>query len=498
MRRRPANYMDAPSTDEELDRMLTELDATITGTTELTNMKELTLESENYSGHLTLGDYNVEKALLITPALPSTMRHPWAGQKLMWYNFSSVAMYWFGWAFVWMSLLAVILPKQLEFIVGPDEKNQKQGIVLTIGSLFSLVVSPLAGALSDRSHSIYGRRRPYILYGTVFDVIGLCLMATSPPFPIYCIGYIFFSLGNYIMLAPYAALVPDVIPADQRGMASGYLGGFSLLGGLAGGVLSYNLDSIGFVAAYVILILVTIFCGYVTCHFVPEVQSAKRYREFFGCGCCCNMCSAFGASDFRWVFASRFCVQMGIITVQENLQYYLKDTIHPDDYYIKDVQVAQSEVEAVSFLLAPMLLGGVLSSIIAGVLSDLWGMRKGLLYFSGISMAMTCFLFGMNSSFLLDVLLALMFGFGFGVFSAIDWAIATDVLPNSDDFAKDMGVWNLAFTGPQMFSPYIIGFILSTFKLMGHIRVGWFIVFSMTSFFLLLGTYFIKFIEHVK
>ena len=56
--------------------MLTELDATITGTTELTNMKELTLESENYSGHLTLGDYNVEKALLITPALPSKNQKP--------------------------------------------------------------------------------------------------------------------------------------------------------------------------------------------------------------------------------------------------------------------------------------------------------------------------------------------------------------------------------------------------------------------------------------
>lgn len=491
--------MDAPSTDEELDRMLTELDATITGGMELTNMKELTLENEFSSGHLTLIEYTTENALLITPALPSTMRHPWAGQKLMWYNFSAVAMYWFGWSFVWMSLIAVILPKQLEFIVGPDEdKNQKQGIVLTIGSLLSLIVSPLAGALSDRSHSVNGRRRPYILYGTIFNVFGLCMMAASPPFPIYCIGYTLFALGNYIMLAPYAALVPDVIPPDQRGMASGYLGGFSLLGGLAGGVLSYNLESLGFVIAYLILITVTVFCAYVTCHFVPEVQSAKRYRNFFGCACCCNMCSAFGNSDFRWVFASRFCVQMGIITVQENLQYYLKDTIHPDDYYIKDVQVAQTEVEAVSFLLAPMLLGGVLSSIIAGVLSDLWGMRKGLLYFSGISMATVCFLFGMNSSFLLDVLLALCFGFGFGVFSAIDWAIATDVLPNSDDFAKDMGVWNLAFTGPQIFSPYIIGFILQTFRHMGHIRVGWFIVFSLTSFFLILGTYFIKFIEHVK
>ena len=51
--------------------MSTELDATIIGTTEFVDMKEFSLERE-YSGRLTLADHDVEKSLLITPALPST------------------------------------------------------------------------------------------------------------------------------------------------------------------------------------------------------------------------------------------------------------------------------------------------------------------------------------------------------------------------------------------------------------------------------------------
>ena len=42
-----------------------------------------------------------------------------------------------------------------------------------------------------------------------------------PPFFFYCLGFSLFCSGNYVILAPYAALVPDVIPADQRGVASG-------------------------------------------------------------------------------------------------------------------------------------------------------------------------------------------------------------------------------------------------------------------------------------
>ncbi len=49
---------------------------------------------------------------------------------------------------------------------------------------------------------------------------------------------------------------------------------------------------------------------------------------------------------------------MGAIIVQENLQYYLKDTV--GDYSVFGIQLAQDEVQAVSVLFAPLLFGALI------------------------------------------------------------------------------------------------------------------------------------------
>ena len=46
--------------------------------------------------------------------------------------------------------------------------------------------------------------------------------------------------------------------------------------------------------------------------------------------------------------------------------------------------------------------------------------------------------------------LGLVFGPGYGAYQAVDWALASDVLPSQDDYANDMGVWLVAFPFPQV------------------------------------------------
>lgn len=112
-------------------------------------------------------------------------------------------------------------------------------------------------------------------------------------------------------------------------------------------------------------------------------------------------------------------------------------------------------------------------------------------------MGSVCIAFGASRNFTLDIILALFFGIGFGIFSAIDWALATDVLPNDEDYAKDMGLWNLAFTLPQVVSGYLSGYVIDHFKSTGSASAGWFVVFFGTSISFLIGTYLIKFIDDV-
>lgn len=189
---------------------------------------------------------------------------------------------------------------------------------------------------------------------------------------------------------------------------------------------------------------------------------------------------------------------MGAIIVQENLQYYLKDT-KSNNYSIFGHHLASDEVQAVSVLFGPLLFGALISSIVSGILSDIYNQkRKFLVYFSGTTMSVCCLLFAINRYFFLDLCISLVFGFGFGIFSAIDWAMATDVLPNVHCYGRDMGIWNLAFTLPQIVGAPVIGELIDVFRKWEYIDFGWFCVFSFSACNFIIGTLLVKKITHVK
>ena len=80
--------------------------------------------------------------------------------------------YWFGWAFLWMPLLVVVIPHQTEQIVGVDLKGSKMGNLFLFGSVGSLLFSPLFGHLSDFSQNEMGRRRPFLVVGIFTASVG--------------------------------------------------------------------------------------------------------------------------------------------------------------------------------------------------------------------------------------------------------------------------------------------------------------------------------------
>jgi len=445
-------------------------------------------EGDFLSGHFTKG----------WVPLARSFQHPWADKTLTYKEFLLIGSFWFGWSFVWMPLIVVIIPKQMSVIVGHENKGQGMGQVFLFGSIGSVFFSPLFGAMSDRSRNKMGKRSPFLILGGFFSSLGLLVMSLSPTLSIFCFGFLMLSLGNFVAVAPYSALVPDVVPHNQRGKASGWLGAMSMVGFLAGGGLSYHLDSFGIFLTYLIMIIVSLGSTGVTVMWVPEVRVALTAPKFSMAECICAFFAAFMDNDFFWVFSSRFFIQMGSIAVQENLQFYLHDSLK-GNYTILGVKLAKNAAEAAAVLFIPLLTGALLSSVFAGYISDLWGgKRKHLIYISGGTMAVSVLLFGINDIFFWDVVISLIFGFGFGIFSAIDWALATDVLPDADSYGKDMGLWNLAFTLPQVFVGPLAGNTIDHFRSKDQSRLGWFLIFSAVAASFVAGTYLVRRVHNVK
>eukprot|EP01084_Bolivina_argentea_P188188 324021_1 len=355
----------------------------------------------------------------------SMSRHPWANKELSWWNHFCIGAYWFGWAFLWMPLLVIVIPHQIEYIVDGQDSGKSMGSVFLFGSIGSLVLSPVFGHLSDGSQNAMGRRRPFLMVGICITTMGLLLMSVSPPYHVYCVGFFICSCGNFITLAPYSALVPDVVPYDQRGICSGWLGACSMFGYLLGGAMSYHLEKLGFFLTFIFLAMVHALFGWITLRFVPEIHIKNRIINVYETtgsqsnnGSLSDDSSSLDGDtttmtmptieiemddrdpqfknrmprtrnrhdqykygffesfpfynlDFVWLFISRFFIQMGAIIVQENLQYYLRDT-KGGNFTILGVLLAKDEVQAVSVLFAPLLFGALISSIVSGIVSDIY------------------------------------------------------------------------------------------------------------------------------
>ena len=375
-----------------------------------------------------------------------------------------------------------------------------------------------------------------MLVGTVLASVGLVLLAASPSLPLLSLSFAVLSFANNCIIAPYSALVPDIIPLEQRGVASGYLALFSLLGNLAGGLLASLQSTLTLPGVYAALLLVHGASMAVTCYFVHEqplslhsppasppaaaaAAAASAHPSYHstaasgqrapptGCVRLLSLVRPFLSHDFRVVFLTRFIMQLGICTVQEYLLFYLSDEIgqQPDEQHLGELWfygygrlLARSADQAVTLLFVPVLLGAMLSSVASGLLSDaMGGKRKQLLYWSGGVMAAAGLAFAVTRSYSVDLLLGLVFGLGYGAFSGVDWALAADVLPNPEEFAKDMGLWSLSLVLPQVLAAPLSGAVLDFFTRLSLQSLGYSCIFLLAAGYFLLGTWCLRALEGV-
>lgn len=435
---------------------------------------------------------------LVTPSYLSPAGYG-PKKKMTFRDHAGLSSYWFGWAFLWMPLLVVIIPSQVANIVGDASKGSALGQTMLMGSFISVFCAPIIGSASDSCKHKLGRRRPFMIVGTFVATVALLIMAISTDLATFSCGFLILSFANNMVISPYSALVPDVVPSDQRGIASGWLGSMSMLGYLFSGLVCFYLNSIGFFTAYLILIFVHGLCMIITCYTIEEepictVLSPSTIKDR-----CNSFWRPFKNHDFLYVFGTRFLMQMGIITVQEYLQYYLQDAIGSDNFTFQGKQVASNAQQAVAILFLPLLFGSLISSLVAGIVSDRYGgKRKSIIYFCSGLMALACFAFSISRNFTIAAIVAFIFGAGFGGFSVMDWALATDVLPDPKEFAKDMGIWSLAMVLPQVIAAPIAGYLLDFFQNVNRsIGLGYSVIFLVSVLYFCAGAYFVKKIHAV-
>ncbi len=410
-----------------------------------------------------------------------------------------LSLFWFASSAQWTAILIFLLPQAALLIGGESAKGSTLGIILPAGSLMAMFVAPFFGMWSDRFRSRWGRRRPLMLAGAIGNVLGLLAMAAITPQPgalvPYIAAFLFIQCFNNLATAPYMALIPETVPEAQRGAASGWMGLMTMLGIMAGGVVAQAEPKLGLAGVYVILAGMCgtlVFMRDVSAPPMPSLRLGDFVHGFF---------APFKSQDFSWVFWTRFLVVLGTYMVQEYLHYYMHDVVARGQegfaYKLFGTTVTTDPLGATFFFTMAMLVGAVVSAILAGGLSDRYG-RKLMVYISGGLQAVVAIVILVSSQFEVVVLMGVIFGLGYGAYQSVDWALASDVLPSKEDFAKDMGVWHVAMTLPQVLGLLLAGRLFDHFQQAQRLQgvpapvLGFVVLFSMAFVFFLLGTVLVR------
>lgn len=422
---------------------------------------------------------------------------------------AALSLFWFATNAHWTVILITLLPLQAHEIGGAEFKGRTLGQILLFGAFVSMVAAPLFGAWSDRVRTRWGRRVPFLVVGTIGNAIGLVALAFIPAtrdwLPIYIVAFVAIQFFSNLATAPYSALIPETVPPDQRGSASGWLGLMLMLGSFAGAAAGLALPYIGGVTGCYLVVAGILLAGMVgTVATVTEPEPPPlppfNWREF-----ATGMAQPFKSRDFTWVFFTRLLMMLGLFTVQEFLQFYMHDVVAGGEtgypYMFLGLQLADNATAATSFFLLALLAGAVTSSLVAGALSDRYG-RKVMVYISGGLQALVVAVMIFTHSFEVVVLAGVVFGVGFGAYQAVDWALATDVLPSEEDYARDMGVWHISFTLPQVLATPIGGLLLDGFQAVGRARelpnLGYTVLLGLALVYFIFGTVLIRMVRGAR
>lgn len=429
-------------------------------------------------------------------------------------KFLSFALGFFGLQFAWQ--MRIILS-------GPVTENLGAspflfGLIWLAGPFTGMVVQPVIGALSDKTTSPFGRRRPYLLGGALLSALALWALPNSelitnflsstlhvkfPALAALCFAAVMIWILDAcvnIAQGPYRALVPDVVPPEQHSIANSYISLAIGLGSVfAAGTAPFLKWAFNYqmsINAQFIMAALAFSLGMAwTCLMIKErryqpkadeksekFDLIKSLKEFFALspevGKICWM------QFFTWI--GNMCMMI----------YFTQYAIHtvygvPDLSNVSEVVKASYDSAVLagtnfsSICFAIFNLVCFVVAIPIGVLSVKFGNKK-VHIISMLSMAVAF----LGMAFIKDVkvvaaLMALS-GIGWASICALPFAMLSQYIKPGTE-GSVMGIFNIFIAGPQVFVCTLVSWVINrcSFNVIGGVNYHWEYTFLIGAFCLI-------------
>ena len=408
----------------------------------------------------------------------------------------ALSVYWLSNTVMWGALLHLALQSRLSDWFGEAHVGYYLGILGFAGGIVGTVTQIVIGAYSDRSTHRWGRRRPYLVGGTMLGIGALLLLGAARSFWPFAGALILVQLFTNAAMGPFTALLPDTVNPREHGKASGFMGVARLVGDTGGLILAGMLlsqASLDGASAEVLrafadrrmFLLCAVIAGFMfltmlyTCWTIRERPlrsrpDASTWQIITGS----FDVDIRGNPDFFWLSLSRAVTNIGFYMFLEVLLFYVEYTLGDPD-----------PERTTMIIMLPAIGAAALSSIPSGMLSDRIGRRR-LIFLAQFLMALGAVGFALGSSITVALIAAIPAGLAYGVFTAVEWALACNLLPRGES-ARYLGVWNASAVVPQVIAFPIAGALGSALSQVSP-GLGWRVDFGLTIVCCLLGAWFLR------
>ncbi|NQD42869.1 MFS transporter [Glutamicibacter halophytocola] len=304
-----------------------------------------------------------------------------------------------------------------------------------VAGILTLVALPLAGALSDRSRSRWGRRRPFLALAALAFALGGVLLVAAGTLPLFILAHLLITLGFVTANVSIIALLADQLPEDGRGPATALLSMGTPLGALFGMAVAVPFgDQLGPLVGIPTALAVLSLLGLSIKVRDPQ-HPERRPRSTPAVMLGIFWVNPIRHSAFAWVFTSRMLVFSGVAALNGYQAIYMLQRLHLAPTALGTAILATVVLNAgITMLVAPVI----------GRISDRLGVRKPFILAAAVILGLGLVLASMASNLPMYLVACTVVGLGQGVYFAVELVLATQILPDKANPAKDLGILKIA------------------------------------------------------
>jgi MFS family permease len=344
-------------------------------------------------------------------------------------------------------LLTLLLPEKAQAIAGEAGAALLLSQTAIWGGATAAIANLLFGALSDRTGGRFGRRRPWIIGGVLALALSFVLLTIADTPAALIGGVIVFQLAVNAFFAPLNALVPDMVPDRQKGLASAWAGIAAPAANLFTAVVVARFyPQIGLQFALVVLATAGLLLP-----FVIRLREAPRAQRAFTLSF-----RALKDRTFALVFTSRLLAETAIAIHTLYLFLWIGGA-RPGTS-----PTGHGDATVFGWLLIVATVAAVVLGFIGGVASDRLGRRLPFVVGALLTMALALAILCAAPPWPGLLIVQLLFGGAHGLHATTVAALTAEILPDPDAFGRDIGVMNVAIAVAQSLAPAAALAMLST------------------------------------